>query len=115
VRLPIVEVGPGASCAVHEAFQRIIPGSITVAIERQAHMMLYYEGGIYSRPKDRAPTQAERREYALIAAGRAKDHAPTVAVLAIHRDRAIGLKTVGFVDTDGWIVRFFEKDGSLSA
>lgn len=43
----------------------------------------YYEGGIYTRPHDREPTTKEWCEYAGLAASRAAERYPTVAVSMI--------------------------------
>lgn len=107
--LKIVQCGPDAPAETKRVFEHIIPGSIVVMITRyHDHLIreadgcfIYYEGGIYSRPATRKPTAEERKEYALIAAGRAKERYPTVARACISQK---GLVSIGWVDTDTWAV-----------
>jgi hypothetical protein len=60
--------------------------------------VVYYEGGIYTRPADRQPTPTERDEYAKIAAGRARQYAPTIARFFL--SSWTGLRVIGTVDAN---------------
>jgi len=108
--LKIVELAPNAPEEIKQIFANVIPGSIMVSITRgHDHMIrhpngcwVYFEGGFYTRPATRKPTQEERIEYAKIAAGRAKDRYPTVAKAYVPDEEC--LVAVGYVDTDKWEV-----------
>ncbi len=65
---------------------------------------VYYEGGIYSRPAERKPTEDERCEYALHAAGRATQDYPTRAMFVL--PGWTGIEAAGEVDTATWQVTF---------
>lgn len=65
---------------------------------------VHYEGGIYSRPAEREPTEDEQCEYALHAAGRVAQDYPTRAMFVLP-DWA-GIEAVGGVNTDTWHVTF---------
>jgi len=57
---------------------------------------VYYEGGIYTRPRDREPTSKEWCEYASLAASRAAERYPTVAMSTISNWDY--LTQIGYVD-----------------
>lgn len=103
--LPIVEPDEGAEESVLAAFGNILPGSVAVAIRRGETVAVYYEGGKYSRPIGREATEAERIEYAKIAAGRAAQRYPTIAFFGLQSPT--GLKKVGEVDIRTWEVTFY--------
>lgn len=92
-------------------FARINPGSVCCLIQRHDTYFIYYEGGFYSRQPNVEPTPDEREEYAKIAAGRAKDRAPTVAFFALPQGGEKFVEAVGFVKTDlpRWGVFFFPE------
>ncbi len=102
--LPIVEPASDAMRVVFASTMR--SGSVAVAIsgkdETQAGVWVHFEGGLYARPEDQAPSPVERDLYARQAAGRAAKGYPTVAMLYLESWE--GLRTVGFVDTRSWSV-----------
>jgi hypothetical protein len=100
--VPIVQAAPSAPEAVSTAFAAIAPGSVAVAVAHDGGVVVDYEGGIYTRPADRAPSTAERVEYALRAAGRAVHRYPTVARFRLPDWQHI--RIVGAVDVATWAV-----------
>lgn len=110
MKLPIVEPMPEASDYVKSLFSQIVSGSVAVSIKCEEYTLVYYEGGIYSR-HNRPPTEQERIEYAKIAAGRAREHYPTVAFFAIPKENERDLKVSGYVDMSNspWEVVFSER------
>lgn len=120
IRLPIVVPNYSASLETRNKFARIAHGSVAVAIHREIEILgypeieiwIYFEGDIYGR-HNRLPTSEERRQYAIIAAGRAIDNYPTIAKFRI--DDEDELTEIGFVLYDqvnrSFIPRFFESEG----
>lgn len=106
--LKIVGISPDAPPETIRALSFIVPGSVMVSITRGHKVSepegawIYFEGGIYSREVNRAPTLEEKTEYAKIAAGRAYKNYPTVAKLYLPNQK--GLVPLGFVDTETWQV-----------
>ena len=109
-QLLLVQLNAEAPAALQGLFAKIVPGSVCAAVNARGAtgVEIYYEGGIYQRERGRPATVAERTEYAKIAAGRAKDQAPTMARFTIAD--WTWLDTVGSVDTDTWDVRFNPSD-----
>ena len=103
--LPIVEVSPGADLSTKTLFSMALKGSIYIAIKRISGIWIYYEGGIYTRQADQIPTQKEKIEYAVRAAGRAVQNYPTVAKFLVASES--GLVRVGEVDTRIWETQFY--------
>lgn len=107
--LKIVKPAPDAPEETKKALAHIAPGSVIVAITREhrdqipdpAGVWLYYEGGLYER-EQREPTEQEKRDYAIRAAGRAAKRYPTTAKLYL--PSMDGLVPIGFVDTSDWTV-----------
>lgn len=119
-RIIIVEPREDASEATRSLFTTLLPGSVAVAQEVSERStgalsgaLIHYEGGKYTRQqrdgKCRPPTDDERREYAIIAAGRLDAHYPTTSFFYIpHADAMQELREVGYVDVDDWKVVFYE-------
>lgn len=96
--VPVVTLDKDAPKELQDLFSKIAPGSVAVAKQRGTNINIYYEGGIYTRKdSSREPTQEERNEYAIIAAGRAKENYPTIAKFTIHMDDVKYLTIVGVV------------------
>lgn len=101
VVLPLVALAADASSATRQLFAQAVAGSVYVLSTSGAMSLpwLYYEGGVnQGRDPQREPTLAERVEYALLAAGRALQHYPTRAKVAL-LDRT-GINVVGYVAYD---------------
>ena len=114
MRLAIVQPKDSASERTKGLFINILPGSVVVARPNdEGAAEVYYEGGLYDRPKQsdgtyREPSLEERQQYAMIAAGRLLQHYPTVATFAMYWDNAYDeLEEIGYVD--GRDVRFFSN------
>jgi hypothetical protein len=112
MRLPIVQPKETASEKTKILFSNIVPGSVVVAQpDEMGATRVYYEGGLYSRSKREdgsyaEPTDEERRQYAMIAAGRLTDRYPTVAFFVMHWENAYDeLEEIGYAD--GRDVKFF--------
>lgn len=93
--IPLVSIDRDAA---GKALTGIRPGS-AVAIVPNAElnsMRAYYEGGVYTRPQNREPTYKEWLEYAGLAASRASERYPTVAVSMISSWDY--LTQIGYVD-----------------
>lgn len=100
IDLDLVEVVTEAVSPQARALsERVLPGSVLVAHgDARGCCIVDYEGGLLTRGANRQPTDKERRDYVLIAAGRAAEHAPTVArAFGIPRSdlRVIGRCNVG--------------------
>jgi hypothetical protein len=96
-RVPIVLPATDAPVMVQMAFRIPVPGSVAVAVPgKNGGVDVYFEGGIYDRT-GRPPTDQERDEYAICAAGRAVQHYPTRA--KFHLPAVTGLVAAGHVDT----------------
>lgn len=103
MKLPIVEPR-GSEKEIADAVIR--QGSVCVLVPAlvDGSAVVYYEGGVYTRPEHIPPNEQERISYAKIAAGRAWDNYPTVARLFTLAPRL--WEQVGYVDTDTWEVVF---------
>lgn len=103
-KLPIVIPASDAPPEVRAPFQVLAPDSVAVAIQRDpaGPVMVYYEGGLYTRGASRPATPDERRQYAISAAGQAIEHSPTIAFFVL--PSWTGLEVVGRVDTKTWRV-----------
>lgn len=103
-KLLIVRMASECPPPVKKAFENIAPGSVVVAKENNGFVWLHFEGGIYTRAKDREPTPEERIDYAKRAAGRADQNYPTMARIQIASWE--GLEVCGYVDTRNYEVVF---------
>ncbi len=93
--IPLVSIDRDAA---GKSLTGIRPGS-AVAVVPNAElnsMRAYFEGGVYTRPQDREPTYKEWLEYAGLAASRASERYPTVAVSMISSWDS--LTQIGYVD-----------------
>lgn len=109
--LRIIRPSPKASPLLKAMFAHIAPGSVAVLLDTYPNSRsVYYEGGIYTRPRDRKPTQKERKGYAVIAASRAVENYPTVAQFTLPQILEEELVTDGFVDTTDWTVELSPEE-----
>ncbi len=107
--LPIVELTEDAPEEIKFFFSKLVPGSVAVAKWKGEKIEIHYEGGIYQR-KNTDPTKEEREQYAITAAGRAKENYPTVAKFLILTSQARYLKIIGVVQMmwKPWTVLWIE-------
>jgi hypothetical protein len=102
--IPIVTPAADAPASVQEAFSRLVLGSVCVAIKAGQGIRVYYEDGGIRREPSRPPTDQERKDYALHAAGRAYYLHPTQFFFSLENEE--GLVKIGEVNPAGWNVEF---------
>jgi hypothetical protein len=91
-----------ASQELRAMWQKLHPGSVVVKVGN----MLFYEGGLYTRPATRNPEPGERIDYACHAADRGATRYPTVAVWG-PQVFLTGLKVIGTVNPKLWQAKFY--------
>ncbi len=105
--LPIVELSTtNVPADVAALFARLRPGAVAVVWAHAQGLLIFYEGGRYSRGTKRPPTAAERDEYACIAAKRAVQGGPGSTTAFFALSGWAGLQVVGYVDTESGVVRW---------